>query len=197
MSEELKYAIPASLMNSIYLALFNRQKIRKSGIFISTDTDYEVTYCLAELDRITEDFKRNLIFGEHKHIDTRTMADFDTSQSEIGEGEIMSNECGGILDDGGYKIGDRVGLSWIRGHGNAKVVGVYQDFYMVIRNCNDNTPTVVHKSKLVPPEPVKVDASPIFVDDVKNIIINDIQTNGPIRKTIEGMFPSDAPIEKL
>ncbi|KKL44891.1 hypothetical protein LCGC14_2361150 [marine sediment metagenome] len=49
------------------------------------------------------------------------------------------------------KIGDKVGLSWIQGHGNAKVVGIYQNYYTVIHNCNDK-PMLVYKSDLVPPE---------------------------------------------
>ena len=75
MSEEVKYLIPESLMNSIYLALFNRQKVCKSGMLVSTDTDYEVTHCLTEINALYGDLEGQLIVGQHKHIDTRTMAD--------------------------------------------------------------------------------------------------------------------------
>ena len=72
---EIKYSIPQSLLEKIYLVLFNRQKTVKGGMLIHNETDYEVTHCIAELDKIDKGLKNNLIIGEHKHIDTRTMAD--------------------------------------------------------------------------------------------------------------------------
>ena len=50
------------------------------------------------------------------------------------------------------KIGDTVGLSWIRGHGNAKIVGIYQDYAMVIHYCFGQRPHVVYKNDITLPE---------------------------------------------
>ena len=49
------------------------------------------------------------------------------------------------------KVGDKVGLCWIKGNGNAKIVAVYQDYAMVIHPCY-NKPIVVHRFDLVLPE---------------------------------------------
>ena len=50
------------------------------------------------------------------------------------------------------KIGDIVGLGWIKGHGNAKIVGVYQDYVMVLHYCFGQKPHVVHKDDITNPE---------------------------------------------
>lgn len=49
-------------------------------------------------------------------------------------------------------VGDKVGLSWIKGNGNAKIVGIYQDYVMVLHNCFGQKPRVVYKDDIVPPE---------------------------------------------
>lgn len=52
------------------------------------------------------------------------------------------------------KIGEIIGLSWIKGNGDAKIVAVYQDYAMVIHPCY-NKPRVVHKDEITPPEKQK------------------------------------------
>jgi len=100
----------------------------------------------------------------------------DYEHREISEGAHQS------MDN--ISIGDKVGLSWIQGHGNAKVVGIYQDYVMAIHYYKDK-PFVVHKSDIVPPEN---DRMPMFmVEQIKEIICNDIQRNGPIRKAIKNI----------
>ncbi len=55
------------------------------------------------------------------------------------------------------KIGDKVGLSWIQGHGNAKVVGIYEDWIILIHYCFGQVPHIIHKSRLEPPECLNTD----------------------------------------
>ena len=50
------------------------------------------------------------------------------------------------------KIGDVVGLSWITGNGNAKIVGIYQDYVMVIHYCFGQKPRVVSIDDITKPE---------------------------------------------
>ena len=73
-NDEVCYSVPESLMRHIYLALFNRQMAVKGGMMISTKTDFEVTHCIAELDKKWQ-FKEKFVSGEQKFIDTRSMAD--------------------------------------------------------------------------------------------------------------------------
>ena len=89
------------------------------------------------------------------------------------------------------KIGDKIGLSWIQGHGNAKVVGVYQDYVMVIHYCN-NKPIVVHKSDIVLPEynrSIEDEDDTILADKKKVIqwILEDVKLGGSIRQAIKNI----------
>ena len=52
MTEEITYAMPTTLLKHIYLTLYNRQTYTKGGMIATDSTDYEVTYCLDEIDRI-------------------------------------------------------------------------------------------------------------------------------------------------
>ena len=49
------------------------------------------------------------------------------------------------------KIGDKIGLTWIKGNGDGKIVGIYQDYIMVIHPCFGK-PSVVHRNDITPPE---------------------------------------------
>jgi len=79
------------------------------------------------------------------------------------------------------EINDKVGLSWITGNGNGKVVGIYQDYVMVIHPCFKK-PIVVHKNDITPPENEQL--IEVTRDVVIQWVADDIKRGGHLREII-------------